>query len=193
MLIPPVRETVACPDIDRQSWDFTGTRRVINICPWLNYPFSLLLAASLASDTPSAAATLSHQHTTPVSCQHNYLHGWTANWFSWKTTWKQSSVPKCNLLQSCMNICAGTKGETVRRWEHAALDMAWLSWHHCPQGHGQGSHSAAPVQGTDSISIWERSFWQSFLTNISQKDGVCIQGETWTFSYLTLSTASFFK
>lgn len=42
-------------------------------------------------------------------CQHNYLCGCTANWFSWKTTRKQNSVPKCSLLQSCTNSYAGTK------------------------------------------------------------------------------------
>lgn len=87
--------------------------------------------------THSAAAALSHQHTARVLRQHNYLHGWTANWFSWKPTWKQNSAPICNLVQSSMKSCAGTRGKTVRGWEYTALGMAWPSWHHFPQGHGE--------------------------------------------------------
>lgn len=135
MLNTPTRETETCLDIDRQPSDFLGTRRVINICPWLNYPFSLLLtAASQASDTFSAlfpAHTLlpHHASTTP-------LWGWTAIWFSWKPTWKQNSVHKRDLPQSCMNICAGTKGKKKQwGWEHAALGMGWSSWSYCHQGH----------------------------------------------------------
>lgn len=61
MQIPPIRETVTCPDTDRQFSDFTGTTRVIKAKGLLNYPFSLsLIAASQASDTLSAAAALSH-------------------------------------------------------------------------------------------------------------------------------------
>lgn len=198
MPIPLIRETMTWPDIDRQFSDFTGTRRVINIWPWLNYPFSLLLiAASQASDTLSAAAAPSHQHTTPVLCQHNYLRGWTANWFGWKTTWKQNSVPKRNLLQSCTNSCAGTKEKTVRGWEQAALGMGRSSWHHCPQGHGLSSQDAAPVWGTDSVLIWKsemvlaaKLLYLHYTTN--QKDGACIWGETWTFSHLILSFVPFF-
>lgn len=102
-----------------------------------------------------SSCSFPNSHTATTPCQHNPLHGWTANWSSWKPTWKQNSVPKSDLPQSCTNSCAGTKGKkkttkkkTVRGWEHAALGMGWSNWSHCHQGH-------APVQGTDSTSIWE--------------------------------------
>lgn len=45
-----------------------------------------------------------------------------------------------------MNSCAGTKGKTVRGWEHAALGMAQPSikghgeWPECCCGTGEGQH-----------------------------------------------------
>lgn len=148
MLNTLTRETQACLDIDRQSSDFLGIRRVINVCPWLNYPFSLLLtAASQALDTLSALfpthTLLPHHASTTPLC------GWTAIWLSWKPTWKQNSVPKCDLPQSCMNICVGTRGkkQTVRGWEHTALGMSWSSWSYCHQGHALSRQTLLQCRG----------------------------------------------
>lgn len=156
MLIPLVRETVTCPDVARQFSDFTGTRRVINICPWLNYPFSLLLtAASRVSDTLCSSCSLPWAHPSGL-CQHHGLQGCTANWFSQKTTCKQNSVSKRDLLQHCMNSCAGTKeknsqeGGNKQPWVWP--DRAGITVHRATVS---AARTVLHVQGTDSVLTWE--------------------------------------
>lgn len=138
-----------------------------------------------------SSCSFPNSHTAPTPCQHNPLHGWTANWFSWKPTWKQNSVPKCDLPQSCMNSCVGTKGKTSERVRtcspgYGLTKLESLSPRPCSK-----QPDTAPVQGPDSISIWENEM--VLVTKLpclqcsSSKDDACSQGE------IIFSAVSFFE
>lgn len=193
MLNPPIRETETCLDTDRQFSDFTGTRRVINIRPWLNYPFSLLLtAASQASDTFSAAAALFPTHTL---LPHRAS---TTLCMAGQQTDSAENLPgsKIQFLNVIYHKAARTavwaqrekNSKSVRTCSpgYGLTKLESLSPRPCPK-----QPDTAPMQGTDSISIWENEMVLMTklpcLQRSSPKDGACNQGE------IIFSIVSFFE
>lgn len=185
MLNPPIRETETSLDTDREFSDFTGTRRVINIWPWLNYSFSLLLtAASQASDTFSAAAALFPAHTLLPH------HASTTLSVAGQQTDSAENPPGSkiqfpNVIYHKVEWTAvwaqrekkpQTNSERVRTCspEYGLMKLEWLSprpWSKQPD--------PAPVQGTDSTSIWESGMVLvtklPCLQNSSPEDDACSQ------------------
>lgn len=169
MLNPPIRETETCLDTDREFSDFTGTRSVINIWPWLNYPFSLLLtAASQASDTFFAAAALFPTHTLLPH------HASTTLCMAGQQTDSAENLPGSKIQFSNV-IYHKVAWTAVRAQREKSQNSEWVRT--CSPGYGlikleslsprpcSKQPDTAPVQG-QTAPLFEKvrwSLWQSFL------------------------------
>lgn len=169
MLIPSIREAATCPDIDGQCSAFTGTRRAINIWPWLNYPFSLLLLAASRvwrRQTPSLQQLLFPTSTPLPRCASTTVRmaGHETD-SAEKQPASKIQFPNTIYYKAAQTAVWALRKKPSRGWKRAAwvlLDQDGT----VPQDHGLGSQNAVQVEGTESILIWDGSCDKASLPSL---------------------------